>query len=93
MAVNGVVTALVANLGIAVSKFVAAAATGSAPMLAKGVHSAADSTNQALMLGGRRALRGPWAPHPFGYTRERYVYAFTTAIILVTLGDLNVRST
>ncbi|WP_342670445.1 cation diffusion facilitator family transporter [Micromonospora halophytica] len=82
-------TALVANLGIAVSKFVAAGITGSASMLAEGVHSVADSTNQALLLvGGKRARRAPSALHPFGYARERYVYAFIVAIILFTLGGL-----
>jgi divalent metal cation (Fe/Co/Zn/Cd) transporter len=69
---RAVVTALAANLGIAVSKFVAAAITGSASMLAEGVHSVADSANQALLLlGGRRARRAPSALHPFGYARAR----------------------
>ncbi|MFV2104762.1 cation diffusion facilitator family transporter [Micromonospora sp. LOL_024] len=86
---KAVVTALVANLGIAVSKFVAAAVTGSASMLAEGVHSVADSTNQALLLvGGKQARRAPSALHPFGYARERYVYAFIVAIVLFTLGGL-----
>ena len=86
---KAVVTALAANLGIAVSKFVAAAITGSASMLAEGVHSVADSTNQALLLvGGKRARRAPSALHPFGYARERYIYAFLVAIILFTLGGL-----
>jgi Co/Zn/Cd efflux system component len=54
---RAVVTALAAKLGIAVSKFVAAGITGSSSMLAEGVHSVADSTNQALLLlGGRRAI-------------------------------------
>jgi cation diffusion facilitator family transporter len=82
-------TALVANLGIAASKFVAAGITGSASMLAEGVHSVADSANQLLLLlGGWRARRAPSALHPFGYARERYVYAFLVAIILFTLGGL-----
>lgn len=86
---KAVVTALVANLGITVSKFVAAAITGSASMLAEGVHSVADSANQALLLvGGKRARRAPSALHPFGYGRERYVYAFLVAIVLFTLGGL-----
>lgn len=67
---KAVVTALIANLGIAVSKFVAAAITGSASMLAEGVHSIADSTNQALLLvGAKRARRAPSPLHPFGYAR------------------------
>jgi cation diffusion facilitator family transporter len=59
-------------------------------MLAEGVHSVADSANQVLLLiGGRRARRPASALHPFGYARERYVYAFLVAIILFTLGGLN----
>jgi cation diffusion facilitator family transporter len=86
---RAVVTALGANLAIGVSKFVAAAITGSASMLAEGVHSVADSANQVLLLiGGRRARRPASALHPFGYARERYVYAFLVAIILFTLGGL-----
>ncbi|MEV4666122.1 cation diffusion facilitator family transporter [Micromonospora echinofusca] len=86
---KAVVTALIANLGIAVSKFVAAAITGSASMLAEGVHSVADSTNQALLLlGGKRARRAPSALHPFGYARERYIYAFIVAIVLFSIGGL-----
>jgi cation diffusion facilitator family transporter len=86
---RAVVTALAANLAIGVSKFVAAAVTGSASMLAEGVHSVADSVNQVLFLiGGRRARRPASALHPFGYARERYVYAFLVAIILFSLGGL-----
>lgn len=59
---RAVVTALAANLGIAVSKFIAAAITGSASMLAEGVHSVADSGNQVLLLiGGRRSRQAPSA--------------------------------
>jgi cation diffusion facilitator family transporter len=86
---KAVVTALAANLAIGVSKFVAAAITGSASMLAEGVHSVADSTNQVLLLvGGRRSKRPASPLHPFGYARERYVYAFLVAIILFSLGGL-----
>ena len=93
MAVDGgtraVVTALLANLGIAISKFVAALITGSSAMLAESVHSVADSGNQALLLlGGRRARRVASTLHPFGYGRERYIYAFLVAIVLFTLGGL-----
>ena len=86
---RAVVTALAANLGIAASKFGAAAITGSASMLAEGVHSVADSANQVLLLiGGRRARRAPSELHPFGYARERYIYGFLVAIILFSLGGL-----
>jgi cation diffusion facilitator family transporter len=86
---RAVLTALGANLAIGVSKFVAAAITGSASMLAEGVHSVADSANQVpLLIGGRRARRPASRLHPFGYARERYVYAFLVAIVLFTLGCL-----
>ncbi|WP_238012126.1 cation diffusion facilitator family transporter [Dactylosporangium sp. AC04546] len=82
-------TALVANLGIAVSKGVGALITGSSSMLAEAVHSLADTTNQALLLvGGRRARQEADEQHPFGYARERYIYAFIVLIVLFTLGGL-----
>ncbi|GGM44915.1 cation diffusion facilitator family transporter [Dactylosporangium sucinum] len=86
---RAVVTALAANLGIAVSKGVGALVTGSSSMLAEAVHSLADTTNQALLLvGGRRARREADEKHPFGYARERYIYAFIVSIVLFTLGGL-----
>ncbi|MEU9842028.1 cation diffusion facilitator family transporter [Actinomadura sp. NPDC048032] len=86
---RAVITALAANLGIAVTKFVAFALTGSSSMLAEAIHSVADSSNQALLLiGGKRAQRDATEEHPFGYGRERYIYAFLVAIVLFSLGGL-----
>ncbi|MEO6715017.1 MAG: cation diffusion facilitator family transporter [Mycobacteriales bacterium] len=86
---KAVVAALVANLGIAVSKFVAFLFTGSASMLAESIHSLADSGNQGLLLfGGRQAKRAADEEHPFGYGRSRYFYAFVVAVVLFTLGSL-----
>jgi cation diffusion facilitator family transporter len=86
---KAVLTALGANLGIAVTKFVAFALTGSSSMLAEAIHSVADSSNQALLLiGGKRAERRATEEHPFGYGRERYIYAFLVAIVLFSLGGL-----
>ncbi|WP_017569323.1 cation diffusion facilitator family transporter [Nocardiopsis halotolerans] len=86
---KAVVMALCANLGIAATKFVAYALTGSSSMLAEGIHSVADSSNQGLLLlGGKRARRGATEEHPFGYGRERYVYSFMVAIVLFSLGGL-----
>ncbi len=82
-----VVKALVANLGIAIAKFVAASISRSASMLAEAVHSLADSGNQIfLLLGMRRATRHEDAIHEFGYAAERYFWAFIVAVSLFTIG-------
>ena len=81
------VVALLANLGIAVSKFVAAAITGSSAMLTEGVHSVVDSTNQLLLMWGRHAAKKrPDNLHPFGYGRELYFWSFVVAVLVFSLG-------
>lgn len=81
--------ALSANMGIAVLKFAAFALTRSSSLLAEAIHSVADSGNQVLLLlGGRRSQRAATREHPFGYGRERYVYAFLVSIVLFTVGGL-----
>jgi cation diffusion facilitator family transporter len=86
---RAVVAAMLANLGIAVAKFVGFVLTRSASMLAESVHSLADTGNQLLLLlGGRRARKPPTPEHPFGYGRERYFWAFVVAMILFSLGGM-----
>jgi len=86
---KAILAALLANLGIAITKFVAYLFSGSASMLAESVHSVADSGNQLLLIiGGRRARRTASADHPFGYGRSRYVYAFLVSVVLFTVGGL-----
>lgn len=86
---KAIVAAFLANMGIALAKFLAWALSGSASMLAEAIHSVADSGNQLLLLlGGRKARREADRSHPFGYGRERYVYAFVVSIILFSVGGL-----
>ena len=86
---RAIIAALLANLGIAVMKFVAFVFSGSSSMLGESIHSLADSGNQVLLLiGGKRAKRAATPEHPFGFGRERFVYAFLVSIILFSLGGL-----
>ena len=86
---RAVVAALLANLGIAISKFIAFAFTGSSSMLSEAIHSVADSGNQVLLLiGSKRSKKPADAKHPFGYGRRRYVYAFVVSIVLFLVGGL-----
>jgi cation diffusion facilitator family transporter len=80
---SAIYTAAGANLAIAAAKFVGAFLTGSSAMLAEGVHSVVDTTNQILLLiGMKRAQRPATAAHPFGYGREIYFYAFIVALFI-----------
>ncbi|MFI5936690.1 cation diffusion facilitator family transporter [Actinoplanes sp. NPDC051494] len=86
---KAIIAALGANLGIALTKFLAWLLTGSSSMLAEAIHSVADSGNQALLLlGGNRSKRKATPEHPFGYGRERYIYAFIVSIVLFSVGGL-----
>jgi cation diffusion facilitator family transporter len=86
---KAVVAALAANLGIAATKFVAFALTRSSSMLAEAIHSVVDSGNQLLLLvGGKRAVRAATPKHPFGFGRERYIYAFLVSMMLFFAGGL-----
>jgi cation diffusion facilitator family transporter len=86
---KAIVAALLANTGIAISKFIAFLATGASSMLAEAIHSVADAGNQVLLLiGGKRAARAATPQHPFGYGRDRYIYSFIVAIVLFSVGGL-----
>jgi cation diffusion facilitator family transporter len=87
--IKAVIAALVANIGIAISKFVAFAFTGSSSMLSEAIHSVADSGNQILLLvGNKRSKKQADESHPFGYGRRRFVYGFIVAIVLFLIGGL-----
>ncbi len=86
---KAIIAALLANLGIALTKFVAFVITSSSSMLAEAIHSLADTGNQGLLLLGRKGASKPADEvHPFGYGRVRYVYAFLVAVVLFTVGGL-----
>lgn len=86
---KAIIAAFVANLGIAISKFVGFLLTGSAGLAAEAVHSLADTANQGLLfLGGNRAAKARDADHPFGHERERFFWAFIVALVLFSMGGL-----
>jgi cation diffusion facilitator family transporter len=84
-----VVVALLANVAVAAAKFGAYAITGSSAILAESLHSLADSTNEVLLLvGARRSIRPADGPHPFGYARYRYLYAFIVSLTVFWIGGV-----
>lgn len=86
---KAIIAAFLANMGIAITKLIAWAFSGSSSMLAESVHSLADSGNQILLLiGGKRAKKAATKQHPFGYGRVRFVYAFVVSIILFSVGGV-----
>jgi cation diffusion facilitator family transporter len=87
--VKSILFALSANLGIAITKTVAAFITGSGAMLAESIHSFADCGNQGLLfLGLRAAKKEPNTKHPLGYGKEIYFWSFIVALILFSMGGL-----
>lgn len=86
---KAIVAALVANAGIAIAKFVGFVITGSSSLLAEAGHSLADTTNQGLLLLGRRqSERSPDDQHEFGYGMTRYFWSFVVALILFSGGSM-----
>jgi len=84
-----ILAAFVANLFIAIVKFVVAFFTASSAMLAEGIHSTADTLNQVLLFVGiKKAAKKADELHPFGFSGEAYFWSFIVAIILFTTGAI-----
>ncbi|MBP1669391.1 MAG: cation efflux family transporter [Bacteroidetes bacterium] len=87
--IKSILFALLANLGIAITKTIAAVITGSGAMLAESIHSYADCGNQGLLFLGLRATKKkPDLEHPLGYGKEIYFWSFIVALILFSMGGL-----
>jgi cation diffusion facilitator family transporter len=79
--------ALLADLGIAATKFIAAAFTGSSAMISEGVHSIIDTVNQILLLFGiKRSRKKADQKRPFGYGRELYFWSFIVSLLMFSIG-------
>lgn len=86
---KAIVAALLANVGIAIAKFVGFLVTGAASMMAEAIHSVADTSNQILLLiGDKRAEKAPDRTHQFGYARNIYFYGFIVALVIFLLGGV-----
>ena len=82
-----IIAALIGNSLVSITKFAAAAMTGSSAMLSEGIHSVVDTGNQVLLLYGmKRAQKPPDEDFPFGHGKEVYFWSFVVALLVFALG-------
>lgn len=83
-----IIAALLGNALISITKFIAAAMTGSSAMLSEGIHSLVDTGNQILLLYGMKRAEKPADAHfPFGHGKEIYFWSFVVAILIFAVGS------
>ncbi|PSN18711.1 cation transporter [filamentous cyanobacterium CCP5] len=79
--------AMVANIAIAIAKFIGASISGSSAMLSEGFHSIVDSVNEVLLLYGlQQSQKGPDEQHPLGHGQELYFWSLVVAVLIFSLG-------
>jgi len=82
-----IIVALVGNALISVTKFIAAAITGSSAMFSEGIHSVIDTGNQGLLLYGMKQAKKPADENfPCGHGKEIYFWSFIVAILIFAVG-------
>ncbi|MCP2598941.1 cation diffusion facilitator family transporter [Candidatus Aminicenantes bacterium AC-335-B20] len=86
---RAVISALLANTGIAIIKFIAGLVSGSSAMLAESYHSVSDTLNQVLLLYGlKKSKKPPDVQHPFGHGKEQFFWSFVVAILLFGIAGI-----
>lgn len=86
---RAVYAALFGNLGIAITKFIAAIFSGSASMWAEAYHSSSDTFNQVLLLFGMKtSTKAASYQHQFGYGREMFFWSFIVATMLFGISGI-----
>lgn len=74
-------------MAIAITKFIAAAVSRSAAMLAEALHSVADTGNQLFLLRGDAVSRyAANTTYPFGRGKAMYFWSFMVAVVLFVGG-------
>lgn len=84
---RAVAVALTVDFVIGAAKLAAFLFTGSTAIMAEVLHSAADITNQGLLVVGiARSKKAPDDDYPYGFGRSRYVWALLSAAGVLFIG-------